>query len=105
MILLIAAAVSFLPKSFVMTLYGKPGTTYMLGVRIDSIMYSRVVVAWPLSFGSLIRLGAFVPSTNLGPTTPTAPWMPGMVWHAKHNALTEIWLTGSSPVATGAPGT
>src|SRR6266581_7762005 len=104
MTLLMAAALSFFPKSFGMTLSGKPGTTYFLVVMIDSMMYSRTVVALPLYFGSFSRFGAFVFSTSFGPTTPTAPWIPGMVWHAKHSALMKISLTGSSPVTTGAPG-
>src|SRR5437899_2063307 len=104
MTLLIAAALSFFPKSFGMTLCGKPGTTYLLVVMIDSMMYCRTVVALPLYFGSFRRFGAFVFSTSLGPTTPTAPGIPGIVWHAKHSALMKISLTGSSPVTTGAPG-
>src|SRR5437660_7533934 len=104
MILLMAAALSFLPKSFGIILSGYGFTTYMLGVRIDSIIYSRVVVALPLYAGSLSRVGAFVFSTSFGPTTPTAPGIPGIVWQAKHSAFVKISLTGSSPVTTGAPG-
>ena len=66
------------------------------------MMYSLVVVAFPLYFGSLSLREAtdfIVRAGPAGPIRSVAFEIPGMAWHKTHVAFRNISSTGSSPVA------
>jgi hypothetical protein len=42
-----------------------------------------------------------VPNRRGGPTRPSAPGIPGTVWHTAQPALLKISVIGSSPVTSG----
>lgn len=42
-----------------------------------------------------------MPNTSGGPTRPSAPGIPGTVWHTEQPAFVKISVIGSSPVTNG----